>query len=337
MESLDLSTLRRTAAEIAAAAIYETYPNVELWGGGETSIGFYYDFHVPHSIHSQLIEEKMRQIVRERRPIRTLEMVSFSAQELLKDLGHIARAEELGRGAGKGLAEIIRIGSFHDLSPGPHLKNSAELAAFKISIEPLPEKGMRINGWCHFSKGELRKFLKKLAAYVDPFKLGEQKGLWRGPIWLPEGLKVLRELIYFLTKEWFVDAYEISSPLDADRVVLHRSLGKPKVAEIWNLASRETQMQVSFFGKSEGEVISSLQSIGKTLTILGFDHFAVSKGQETDYLVEDGLGRSHPIVQVKRVSSRRAASVDFYFTVIVEKILFLLLEKNLVMDKLENQ
>lgn len=316
--------MRRTAAEIAAAAVYEIYPNVELWGGGITSTGFFYDFYFPHPIHAHLIEERMRQIVKEKRPIRTLEMVAFSAGELLKKEGHTARAEELE----EGLVEIIQIGSFHDLSPGPHLKNTAELAAFKISVEALPEKGMRVVGCCHTSKDELKQFLKKVDNYTEPQLRGEKMGLWKGEIWLPQGLKRRQQLIHFLKEQWFDGALEISGPLEGDRSAMHRSLGKPKVAEV---LPREKGIQVSFFGKPEQEVISSLQSIGKTLTILGFDHSTESLGRGTDFLVEDELGRKWPVVQVKRISRNGSPAVDFYFIAEVEQILALLLEKNLQM------
>ncbi len=264
----------------------------------------------------------MRQIVRERRPIRTLEMVAFSARELLKKEGHLVRAEELG----DGVVEVIQIGSFHDLSPGPHLKNTAELAAFKISVEALPDNGLRIEGWCHNSKEELKQFLKKLKDYVEHPLRGEKMGLWKGPIWLPQGLKARQQVVDFLKAQWFEGALEVSSPLEGDRMAAHRSLGRSKVAEVWALP-HETGIQVSFFDKPEEEVISSLQSIGKTLTILGFDHSIVPLGRGSDFLVEDELGRKWPVVQLKRT----AGTVDFYFTAAVDRILALLLEKNLEM------
>lgn len=331
---MEKSILRRTAAEITAAAVYELYPDVHLLGGGETDTGFFYDFYFPHPIHTHLIEEKMKGIVREKRPIRTLEMVAFSAAELLKSQGHLSRLDDLDQ---DGLVELIQIGHFHDLSPGPHLKNTAELAAFKIVAESLPENGMRVVGWCEYSKQELKKFLKVVDEYNDPSQLGERMGFWKGPIWLPPGLKMRQELIQFLKKMWFAHGVEISGPESENRVELHRSLGAPKVAEIWTPEAQETHLQVSFFGASEGEFISSLQLIGKTLTILGFDHSIVPIGRETDYLVVDGLGRSHPLVHVKRVSKKGSSVVDFCITTVVEKILFQMLEKNLMMVKLENQ
>ncbi len=332
---MDLSVLRRTAAEIAAAAVYELYPDVRLLGGGETPSGFSYDFYFPHSIHLHLIEEKMKHIVREKLPIRTLDMVAFSASELLKSQGHDARAEELEDA--DGLVQLIQIGPFHDLCPGPHLKNTAELAAFKITAESLPDNGLRIIGWCHRSKDELKQFLKHLDNYTEASVLGEQMGLWKGAIWLPQGLRMRQQLIEFLKRKWFAGALEVSGPLTGDRMELHRTLAKPKVAEIWTPASQETHMQISFFGKAEEEFISLLQLIGKTLTILGFEHSNVPIGRESDYLVVDGLGRSHSLVHVKKASKKGSSAVDFCITVVVEKILYQMLEKNLMMVELENQ
>lgn len=331
---MDLSVLRRTAAEIAALAVYELYPDILLLKGGETSTGFYYDFYFPHPIHQDVIEERMRQIIKERRPIRTLEMVPFSASELLKSQKVFTRFEELEE---EELAELIQIGPFYDLSSGPHLKNTAEVAAFKIKVEPLPEKGMRITGWCHRSKEDLKKFLKQIDRYEDPSLIGERMGLWKGDVWLPPGIRMRQKLIDFLKTQWFKGALEVSGPVDADRLKLHRGLKEPKVAEIWVQPPQETRLQISFFGKVEEEFISSLQSIGKTLTILGFDHSHVPGGAETDYIVVDGLGRNCPLVHVKKISRKGSAPFDFYIKVVVEEILRQMLEKNLMMVELENQ
>jgi hypothetical protein len=308
---MEPSVLRRTAAEIAAAALVEVYPNVTLLGGGETPLGFAYEFECPHPVQLNVLEERMRQIVREKRPIRTLEMVAFSASELLKKEGHC------GREVGEGLVEVIQIGSFHDLSEGPHLKNTAELAAFKIELE----EG-RIVGWCASSKEELKKFLKKLSQYTEPEKIGEKMGLWKGDVWLVKGIEFREKLIRFLKKEWFSQVVEVSSPPGGDPLEFHRKLGKGKVGEVWADPERgQWVLQISFFKPGKEEMISCLQSIGKTLTILGFEPTSLSTGFE----VEDELGRKWPLVQVKKGKGDQVVVVE------IEKIISLLLEKNLLL------
>lgn len=320
---MDLEVLRRTAAQIAAAAMYELYPEVELLGGHQTATGFTYDFIFPHPIHSHIIEEKMKQIVREKRPIRTLEMVPFSARELLKANGHFARAEAI---EGEELVEVIQMGNFHDLSPGPHLKNTAELAAFKIDVASLGDNQARITGWCHFSKDELKQFLKRLENYTEPKKLGEAMGLWKKEVWLKKGLKLKEKLIEFLKKEWFEGAFEISGPAEESRLKIHRSFKKEKVAEVWSLSYQETYLQISFFG----QINSCLHLIAKTLTILGFDHSISHEGAATQFVVVDGIGRKQVLVQMEKEGN------DCTVFACVERILDQMLEKNLWVV-LENQ
>ncbi len=257
-----------------------------------------------------------------------LEMIGFSAAELLRSEGLLERAEEVG----EGLVEIIEIGSFHDLCIGPYLKNTAELAAFKISL-----KEGCIEGVCHSSKEGLKSFLKQLDSYVDPKVMGERMGYWKGDVWLPKGIEKRNELIEFFRRHFFQKAFEVRGPLEADRLEMHRQMGKEKVAEIWTFPYNKTHIQVSFFNRLEVDVISCLHSIAKTLIIIGFDQYLVSEGKETDYKVEDGLGRSQTVISVKRISKKGAAKVDFYLTLVVENVLSLIIEKNLNVVELENQ
>ena len=335
--------MRRTAAEIGAAAIYELFPGVQLWGGGESRVGFFYDLYFPHPIHPELhfqIEERMRQIVREKREIRDLDMVPFSARELLKSRGHLARAEELAEKRAEkrereGLVRIVQIGPFVDLALGDHLKNSSELAAFKLFPPILLERGgMRIQGAASSSKEELKEFLKKWAAY--PKKRheasGEKMGFWRisenGVVWLPEGLRFFEKTLSIFKENLFQNALEIRAPNGVNRLDLARELEVDSIGEVVGVEGEAEEDSGLFEPGERTEVrltttfenaISSLQSIGKTLTILGFNYclqFTGSKRKEMkvlgsalealkweceaileegtpaqiNFLVEDGLG-----------------------------------------------
>jgi hypothetical protein len=105
---------------------------------------------------------------------------------------------------------------------------------------------------------------------------------------------------------------------------------------MWIDGAGKTRLQMSFFEAPEEVVISCLHSIAKTLTILGFDHSTIHEGRETAYVVEDGIGRCHPVVQVKRISRKGSRAVDITIAAEVEQMLSLLLEKNLMMVELEN-
>ncbi len=378
---MNLDTYRRTAAEIAAAAIFEIFPKVELLGGGETSTGFVYHVLFPHPIHKEtldLVEERMRQIIREKRPIKTLEMVPFSASELLKREGHHQRAGEL---EGEGLVELIQIGSFTDLCEGPHLKNTSELGAFKIlSIEPMEEQVVRITGCVYPSKQELKDFLKRFRDYseINHLKIGQRIGFWlvveEGIVWTGKGIKAREKLIEFFKRQlWPREIQEISAPLSAARPELYAAIAEKMkklplhIGEIgcwpndsWEPESglfensEETRIQkISYFppGQIEEETISSLQTIDKTLNILGFKcciRLAYRKRSEKsfqkfqrvleklnwkaeielrdgpaqlEFLIEDGLGRYWSALQMK-------GEDVIAINISVEKMFALLLEKN---------
>ena len=298
---MNLSTLNRTAAEVAASALYETFPAIELLGGGRTSLGFSFDFFCSAPLPSEaevLIEEQMRQIVREKRPIRVLEMVPFSARELLLKEGHLSRAEELSSGDG-GLVEIVQIGSFHDLSPGPHLSCTSHLGAFKLwPIEKRKDGVYRLSGCAFPSKEELKQFLKKLRDYPEKSheKVGIKKSLWcildSQVVWLPAGLEKRRQMIEAIRASLFEDILEVSLSACSDRTAAHlrlaKEMGNEKIAEIYSEPSPLWDPETGLFAGAGGasirvslivsngdwkeKVISSLQMTRKTLNILGFQH-----------------------------------------------------------------
>lgn len=329
----------------------------------------------------------MRQIAKEARSIRTLEMVPFSAKELLKREGHEAQAEALPE---DGLVDIVQIGNFHDLSEGPHLKNSNELAFFKLlSLDPLGDKGLRLTGAVHHSKQELKDLLKKIAGYGEKNHLivGEKRGFWsvldEEIIWKEKGLKLRSQLIEILKKRFFSGAFEISGPLDAERPDLHHRMAKglknspDRIAEVLTHQTAEsneeeaglfngfdeTQILISSYSSHpvfEEVLISSLQTIDQTLNILGFNRSlrlrsrkageqsflrlvkAVEKlgwkaeidlqeGQasQIDFEIEDEMGRIWSVAQLQVFHAKELQKEGSFLTLSVEKILALLLEKNL--------
>jgi hypothetical protein len=285
-----------TAAQIAAAAVFEMFPGVQLWGASKSRDGFYYDLFFPHPIHPDLpfqIEERMRQIVREKREILDLEMAPFSARELLKSQGHLKRAEQI---EGKGLVRIVRIGSFADLAENEHLSNTSEVSAFKLfPLIPLEGKGMRIAGAASGTKEELKEFLKRRASFLQRKHevVGERKNLWRltgeGVVWLPDGLRLWEETLQTFKEHFFPGAAMMRAPKNLCRHRLYRESGAPAIGEIVGVRCEGAE-ESGLFEPEEGtafqvatsfqNAISSLQSIGKTLNILGFDYSLLLAGSK---------------------------------------------------------
>lgn len=269
------------------------FPNIGLLGGSVTPSGFYYDFIFPHSIHPELhqqIEEKMRQIAREKREIRVLEMVAVSAKEFLKSKGNRERASQI---EGSGLFEVVEIGSFIDLTQGNHIKNTAQLHCFKLFSPISFEGGMRIMGTAFDTKEELKEFIKKWQSYPQKRheKIGANKHFWRsieeGYLWLPQGLKAEAELIATLKENLYPGAIEVRRPIHTDRTKNQtqflQSLNCEAACEIFPIQRLISGGEdVGFFDSSEGKElqitislknrISCLQFIGNTLNILCFSY-----------------------------------------------------------------
>lgn len=296
---MNLSILNRTAAEVAAAAFYEKFPGIELLGGKRTSLGFSFDFLSAFSLPAEveiLIEDQMRQIVREKRPIRVLEMVPFSARELLLKEGHVLRADEVG---GEGLVEVVQIGSFYNLSPGPHLTCTSHLQAFKLwPMEKIGDNVVRLAGCAFPTKEELKQFLKQLRVYpeIGHEKVGLKKRLWLildgQVVWLPAGLEIRKDVVETVRANLFQGSLEVSMSGSSNRATSHalliKEMEKTGVAEVcvepanpWDpetglfSGERGTQIRLSLgvvAGNWKEKVISSLQLTAKTLNILGFKH-----------------------------------------------------------------
>ena len=334
------SSLNNSAAYVAAAALYELFPGIQLLGGGPTSIGFSYSFRAAYPLPPEaekFIEEKMRQIIREKRVIEVLEMVPFSAREYLLKEGHTARAESLEGGA---LVEIVRIGSFIDLSEGSHLSNTAEVAAFKLWPIQDREGEFFLTGCVASSKDLLKHFLKMLSKYPQKshIEFGEREQLWRivegELVWLEPGLKRVREIVQTVREHLFPQFLEVSFP-DPEKALhlrkaLASQLGTPIfLAEIheesrppWEgevgLLRGEGGWQIELRGigspkEWEGELISSLQRIGKTLIILGFEYRLLLRGSKRYSQAMDRLSKAvqGKEVELKWVGEKCAPQLSF--------------------------
>ncbi len=333
-----LEKIRYTAAEVLAAAVYEMFPGVKLLEGSVSPSGFYYDFHFPHPIHPELhtqIEERMRQIIREKREIQAIEMVAMSAKGFLKSKGHANKASLVD---GPGLFSLVQIGGFADLASGSYLENTEELEHFKLfPPTSLGAREMRILGTAFATKNELKEFVKRWNTYPKKRheRSGEIKHFWKffeeGVVWLPEGIKELDKLSSIFKENLLPSATEIISPVGAKmHKKLLSELGVEAVCEMFSESTSQTRvedvglldcpnkktLQVTTFLKN---AISSLQSIEKTLNILGCDFlpklscskrgggvlekalkelgwsYEISEEIKTlpqlDFLVADGLGR----------------------------------------------
>lgn len=305
-----LKILRNTAVELLAYCILDLFPGTELLEGQATQDGFYYDFILPQNLDEQaipLIEERLRALVKEERPLKILEMMRENAVQLFQHHKQFHKAELVATYPSNTL-QILQMGKFYDCTLFPAFAaNSRGAGALKIlSIQRRTEENFiitRIAGTAEKDPQALKKYLKLL----EGFKVRDHRALSvamqlsvplkDGWFWLPKGVHFLDIL-----RNWWQTAVQaqgfgcVKSPGDPEVGPLDYSVSQSfsmqnlplRLAELAQQGDKEEENSyyglldascctadiLSIFCSSqqvEAELISSLQFINKTLKIFGFE------------------------------------------------------------------
>lgn len=209
-----LYMLRHSTAHVMAQAVCELWPGARYAIGPPVADGFYYDFELPGGAtfaeeDIERIEEKMREIVKERQPFIRDELSIQDGLKLFKDQpfkqeiieGVDSRDVEIDDGAAGGVVSTYRnTDSFVDLCRGPHVPDTGRLANFKLMRvaaaywrgDAKRESLQRIYGTAWASKKDLAEHLHRLeeAKKRDHRKLGNDLDLFSFPSELGGGLPV---------------------------------------------------------------------------------------------------------------------------------------------------
>jgi threonyl-tRNA synthetase len=226
-EGLDI--LRHSASHVMAMAVKELFPEAKVTIGPAIENGFYYDFDYQRPFKEDdlpLIEEKMREIIRQDLSFRREEMESDKATEFFRSQGEDYKIEII-KDLGEKTVSLYTHGSFTDLCRGPHLPSTGMIKAFKLVKTAGAywrgdeKKAMlsRIYGVAFVDKKDLDLYLQKLeeAKKRDHIKLGRQLDLFNTYeeigagliVWHPKG-GLLRHIIEeFEIQEHLKRGYEI--------------------------------------------------------------------------------------------------------------------------------
>lgn len=190
MAKKDLDTLRHSASHILAIAVKELFPKVKLGIGPSIADGFYYDFEKKEPFTPEdlkRIEKRMTEIVKKSLPFKKKMLSRSQAERLLKKNKERFKLELLKGLKGKEIS-FYTTGEFIDLCKGPHIKNTREVKAFKLtSIAGAYWRGketnpmlQRIYGTVFFTKDELDEHLRNIeeAKKRDHRKLGKSLDLF---------------------------------------------------------------------------------------------------------------------------------------------------------------
>jgi threonyl-tRNA synthetase len=316
-QTVSLNELRRTASRILAAAALELFPATLLVQGGETSLGFYYDFIFPFQFKKEfftLLEEKMRMIIKEKRPIQILEMVPRNAADFLAFHKQEMRAEEAFECEDTTI-EIFKMGEFIDLCLGGSSADCETIGAFKLQELRSDREVTRIIGTAFTDRQELKNFLKKVENLPgsDHQKVGDELNLFtkldESWFWHSKGERLRQQIIDFWKEEHVNQNFEIISTVPGEMEKSHLSYHKltkaSRIAEMGiNLKKVNTLAglfescphltdSAHIFGGPEElltAAISSLHFFLKISKIFDFEHELIlcpsNKKKETELLSE---------------------------------------------------
>jgi len=244
-EESELYRLRHTAAHVMAQAVLELYPGAKLGIGPPIDDGFYYDFDLGQNEDGKprtfspddlgAIEKRMRQIIAGRHRLVYREIDADEARDLFRNQPYKLELIADLEGRGERIS-TYRHDTFEDLCRGPHVAHTGKIPQDAVKLTSVAgaywrgDEGnpmlQRIYGTAWPNKKALQAYLQRLeeARKRDHRRLGKQMELFHFdetapgmPYWLPNGLKILRELFAFWREEHEKRGYqEIAAPLVND-------------------------------------------------------------------------------------------------------------------------
>lgn len=217
MKDADLEKMRHTLSHVLAAAVGELYPTVMFGIGPAIDEGFYYDIDFGENKVSDTdlikIEQKMREIIAEDLEMTKENMSRTDALNWARENKQQYKIELIENLSESEEISFYNLGKrFKDLCRGPHIKNTAEIKAFKLvrvagaywQGDEKREMLTRIYGVAFETQAELNSFLERQeeAKMRDHRKLGKELELFcfsdlvgAGlPLFTPRGTE-LRELV----------------------------------------------------------------------------------------------------------------------------------------------
>lgn len=225
MDNDKLDKIRHSASHLLAYAVKSLFPKVKLGIGPAIDDGFYYDFYMDNSFIPEdlgKIEQKMQELINKKLDFKYYEKTKKEAEKLLKDEPFkLELLKELDK------PSFYQVGDFVDLCKGPHVSNTKEIGAVKLTkISGAYWKGdaknkqmQRIYGVAFENKNQLKEYLVLLeeAEKRDHRKIGKELELYSFheeapgmPFFHNKGTFIFNKLVDYMTYELKKLNYEIN-------------------------------------------------------------------------------------------------------------------------------
>ena len=216
-------TFWHTSAHLLAEALKELYPGIQFGFGPAVESGFFYDVLLPggESIKESdfpTIEQKMKELASKKEAVVRREVAKADALKEFAADGQTYKCEHIEQDLEDGTITTYTQGNFTDLCRGPHLVDTGEIKAVKLTSvagafwrgDATREQMQRLYGISFPKKKMLDEYLVLLeeAKKRDHRKIGKEMELFmfsdrvgKGlPIWLPKGTDLRLRLQDMLRK-----------------------------------------------------------------------------------------------------------------------------------------
>ena len=216
-------TFWHTSAHLLAEALKELYPGIQFGFGPAVESGFFYDVLLPggESIKESdfpTIEQKMKELASKKEAVVRREVAKADALKEFAADGQTYKCEHIEQDLEDGTITTYTQGNFTDLCRGPHLVDTGEIKAIKLTSvagafwrgDATREQMQRLYGITFPKKKMLDEYLVLLeeAKKRDHRKIGKEMELFmfsdrvgKGlPIWLPKGTDLRLRLQDMLRK-----------------------------------------------------------------------------------------------------------------------------------------
>jgi threonyl-tRNA synthetase len=210
--------IRHTAEHVMTEAICRLWPKTKLVYGPPVEDGFYGDIDLDYKISVDdfpKIEEEMRKIVAENRPMTRYELQRADGLKKLEAEGNPYKVENAQNAEGD-ILSFYATGTpgkdFEDLCMGPHVPSTGRIGAFKLTAvagayfrgDETKQQLQRIYGTAFADTKDLQEHLNRIeeAKKRDHRVIGKQMGLFTlSPLvgqglvlWMPKGGIIRSEL-----------------------------------------------------------------------------------------------------------------------------------------------
>lgn len=228
------SFIRHSAEHVLADAVKRLWPEVEIdVGRVDHSEKFQYDFRFPRAFTPEdleRIEEKMREILKEKATFQRREVSREEARELFEEMGEHLKVERLADIPEDATITVYQHGDFLDLCRGPHVQKVSQIGAVKLLEssgvyyrgDEANEMLQRIYGTAFGSKKELEEYLERVeeAKARDHRRLGQELDLFSfspmapaTPFFHPRGTVLYNQLVDLVRDTYEVNGYgEVVTP-----------------------------------------------------------------------------------------------------------------------------